>query len=34
MKRGDKVGRLIIAFEIVFPKDLSVTQKQKLAEIL
>lgn len=34
MKRGNKVGRLIIAFEIIFPKNISDIQKKQLAEIL
>jgi len=34
MKRGNKSGRLIIAFEIIFPTNLSDIQKKQLAEIL
>jgi DnaJ-class molecular chaperone len=34
MKRGNKVGRLIITFEIEFPKNLSDIQKKQLVEIL
>ena len=34
MKRGNNVGRMIILFEIIFPKTLSETQKEKLKEIL
>lgn len=34
MKRGNNVGRLIILFEIEFPKTLSDTQKEQLKNIL
>lgn len=34
MKRGNNIGRLIILFEIEFPKTLSETQKEKLKNIL
>ncbi len=34
MKRGNNVGRLIILFNIEFPKTLSETQKEKLKNIL
>lgn len=34
MKRGKNVGRLVILFEIMFPKTLSETQKEKIKDIL
>lgn len=34
MKRGDNVGRMVILFEIEFPKTLSDEQKEQLKNIL
>jgi len=34
MKRGNNVGRLIILFDVMFPKTLSDTQKEQLKNIL
>ena len=34
MKRGEKTGRLILLFEIEFPKTLSAEQKEQLKNIL
>lgn len=34
MRRGDKIGNLVIDFEVEFPKNLSDEQKKKLKEIL
>jgi DnaJ-class molecular chaperone len=34
MKRGSTVGRLVMVFEIVFPKTITDSQKEQIKNIL